>query len=103
MAFEPVFNLADLDGNNGFVINGIDGDDGSGISVSSAGDINGVGIDDLIIDASVAQPNGNDGAGESYIVFCRAEGFDAALELCVLDGSNGFVINGFDEGDFSGC
>ncbi|MGD1931525.1 MAG: integrin alpha, partial [Leptolyngbyaceae cyanobacterium] len=102
MAFEPVFNLADLDGNNGFVINGIDGDDGSGISVSSAGDINGDGIDDLIIDASGAQPNGNDGAGESYIVFGRAEGFDAALELSALDGSNGFVINGIDERDFSG-
>ena len=96
MVFGPVLNLADLDGSNGFVINGIDGDDSSGISVSGAGDINGDGLDDLIIDASGAQPNGNDGAGESYIVFGRAEGFEAALELSALDGSNGFVINGID-------
>ncbi len=46
------FSLADLDGSNGFVINGIDGNDSSGRSVSGAGDINGDGIDDLIIGAT---------------------------------------------------
>ena len=41
--------LSALDGSNGFVINGIDSDDFSGYSVSSAGDVNGDGFDDLII------------------------------------------------------
>ena len=38
-------------------------------SVSGAGDINGDGVDDLIIGAYVADPNGNSAAGESYVVF----------------------------------
>lgn len=66
------FNLSDLNGSNGFVLNGIDAGDGSGGSVSSAGDINGDGIDDLIIGASVANANGKDSAGESYVVFGNA-------------------------------
>ena len=49
--FEPTFNLEDLDGSNGFAINGIAAYDASGYSVSSAGDVNGDGFDDLIIGA----------------------------------------------------
>jgi hypothetical protein len=64
----PSFNLSDLDGSNGFVIKGIDVDDYSGDSVSGAGDINGDGIDDLIIGAPGADPNGSF-SGESYVVF----------------------------------
>ena len=94
--FDPSLNLVDLDGSNGFVINGIDKDDRSGYSVSGAGDINGDGIDDLIIGARGAYP-----AGESYIVFGSLEGFNPSLELSALNGSNGFVINGIDINDFS--
>ena len=46
MAFPDQFNLSDLDGSNGFVI---DFGNLSGSSVSSAGDINGDNIDDMII------------------------------------------------------
>ncbi|MBE7381225.1 MAG: FG-GAP repeat protein [Leptolyngbya sp. SIO1E4] len=102
MTFDPVLNLADLEDGNGFVINGIDIGDGSGGSVSSAGDINGDGIDDLIIGATGADPNGNSAAGESYVVFGSNQGFSDSLELSDLDGSNGFVLNGIDVYDFSG-
>ncbi len=96
-------NLADLDGSNGFVINGIDEFDSSGISVSNAGDINGDGIDDLIIGTLGADPNGQDSAGETYVVFGSSNvGSNGSLELSALDGTNGFVINGIDEGDRSG-
>ncbi|MCF2146774.1 Ig-like domain-containing protein [Desmonostoc muscorum LEGE 12446] len=97
-----VLNLSDLNGSNGFVINGIDRFDFSGGSVSSAGDINGDGFDDLIIGAATADPNGENYAGESYVVFGSNSGFDAQLNLSDLNGSNGFVINGINAGDFSG-
>ena len=70
--------------------------------MSGAGDINGDGFDDILIGASSADPNGNYEAGESYVVFGAASGFSASLELSSLDGSNGFVLNGIDEDDFSG-
>ena len=66
------FELSSLDGSNGFVLNGVDASDISGNSVSNVGDVNGDGIDDLIIGALSADPNGNSYAGESYIVFGRA-------------------------------
>ncbi|MEH2024670.1 beta strand repeat-containing protein, partial [Nostoc sp.] len=100
--FDAQLNLSSLNGSNGFVINGIDARDFSGGSVSSAGDINGDGFDDLIIGANLADPNGQDRAGSSYVVFGSNSGFDAQLNFSSLNGSNGFVINGIDAGDFSG-
>jgi hypothetical protein len=97
------FNLSALNGSNGFVINGIAANDRSGVSVSSAGDINGDGIDDLIIGASAADPNGNTFAGASYVVFGGSGvGSSGSLNLSTLNGSNGFVINGIAAGDGSG-
>ena len=94
MAFSATFELSRLNGRNGFVINGIDEQDRSGVSVSSAGDVNGDGFDDIIIGASGADPNGINRAGESYVVFGGRSGFDSSLNLSGLDGRNGFVING---------
>ncbi|MFT5423527.1 MAG: hypothetical protein ACI89L_001307 [Phycisphaerales bacterium] len=107
--FPAQFELSGLlpanggDGTNGFVINGIDRYDQTGSSVSSAGDVNGDGIDDFIIASDQADPNGNSAAGESYVVF-GATGVGAAgvFELSSLNGSNGFVLNGIDNGDLSG-
>ncbi|MBE9059968.1 FG-GAP repeat protein [cf. Phormidesmis sp. LEGE 11477] len=99
--FPATFELSSLDGSNGFVINGDDSDDYSGSSVSGAGDVNGDGFDDLIVGAPGGRSNSN-GPGESYVVFGTDAGFDAAIELSSLDGSNGFVLNGIDEYDFSG-
>ena len=100
--FAPSLNLSTLDGTNGFVINGIDFSDSSGDSVSGAGDVNGDGLDDLIIGAREADPNGNSRAGQSYVVFGNNSGFSESLNLSTLDGTNGFVINGIDSYDFSG-
>jgi hypothetical protein len=53
----------------GFVINGEMGNDGSGYSVSTAGDVNGDGLDDVIVGANRADPIGRKDAGKSYVVF----------------------------------
>jgi len=55
MSFSASFELSNLN---------------SGISVSSAGDVNGDVIDDLIIGADGADPNGG-ASGQSYVVFER--------------------------------
>ena len=83
-------------------------------SVASAGDVNGDGIDDLIIGASLANPNNQANAGQSYVVFGKrthdqdgqlldgvAGSFDLA-NLATGDGSAGFVINGAGTNNFSG-
>ncbi|MCC5625012.1 integrin alpha, partial [Nostoc sp. CHAB 5715] len=98
-----ILNLSDLNGTNGFAINGIAAEDQSGWSVSHAGDINADGIDDLIVGAVTAGPNGNSNAGESYVVFGGTNvGSNGILNLSDLNGTNGFVINGIAVGDFSG-
>ncbi len=91
--FDPTMDLSSLDGSNGFRLDGASRGDYSGRSVSSAGDVNGDGFDDLIIGADGADPN-DSYSGSSYVVFGRASGFAAALELSSLDGSNGFRLDG---------
>src|SRR4028118_397516 len=100
--FGPTFNLSTLNGSNGFAINGIRARDFSGYSVSSAGDVNGDGFDDLIIGARYASPNGILAAGQSYVVFGSNSGFGASFNLSTLNGSNGFAINGIAARDESG-
>jgi len=97
-AFPASFNPSGLNGTNGFAINGIAQGNFSGYSVSSAGDFNGDGIDDLIISA----PGVESFAGQSYIVFGSKEGFWASINLSSLDGINGSVFNRVNPNDFSG-
>ena len=87
-----VVDLTALPASAGFIIRGDADDDWAGYKVSSAGDVNGDGFDDLIVGA----PNGDDGAtsaGEAYVVFGKASGF-ATIDLGTLAASDGFVIQG---------
>ena len=62
-------DLSDLISPQGLVINGAASEDNSGNSVSGVGDMNGDGLDDLVIGASLALPNGKTDAGTSYVIF----------------------------------
>jgi hypothetical protein len=65
----------------------------SGISVSSAGDINGDGLDDLIVGAFNANLSDKSSAGKSYVVFGKKD--STAIELfAIANGTGGFVITG---------
>ena len=104
-AFPASLNLSDLDGTNGFRLDGVAAGDYSGFAVSGAGDVNGDGLADLLIGADGAGPNGSD-SGASYVVFGRNTAqtgvFPASLDLSDLDGTNGFRLNGVAAGDRSG-
>ncbi|MBT3725412.1 MAG: hypothetical protein HOM14_06745 [Gammaproteobacteria bacterium] len=90
-----------LNGSNGFILKSVNNDK-TGFSVSSAGDVNGDSIDDLIIGAYCADPDSKLCAGESYVVFGRSTPWPDEIELSSLDGSNGFVLKGINQGDSSG-
>ena len=88
--FAASLDLAALDGSDGFRLDGAAAYDRSGSSVSAAGDVNGDGIDDLIVGRRWRQR----WAGASFVVFGTAAGFAASLDLAALDGSDGFRLDG---------
>jgi hypothetical protein len=57
----------------------------SGASVSSAGDVNGDGLDDLIVGAKYANLSGKSNAGKSYVVFGKTD--TNAIDLAKLGGN----------------
>ena len=94
-------NLDTLDGTNGFKINGESAYAYAGLTVSSAGDVNGDGFSDIIVSASDDSQSAQQ-AGASYVVFGRLPnapvnrtGTDASQTLAggsfndTLDGQGG--------------
>jgi len=80
-------SVSSLNGSNGFKLHGEGHQNYSGASVASAGDVNGDGFADLIIGSP-----GRHTGGAAYVVFGKASGFAADIDLGSLDGSNGFKI-----------
>ena len=89
--FPAELHVDDLDGTNGFTIDGIPTLSGLGADVSDAGDLNGDGVDDFL----VARANA-DGDGATYVVFGVEGGFPAVIDVEDLTGDNGFRIDGFE-------
>jgi len=87
--FAANIDLSTLNGKNGFQINGEARKDYNGVSLSYAGYVNGDGFNDVINGAFRADPHGSS-SGASYVVFGKAGGFDANLDLSTLDGKSGF-------------
>ena len=90
------FDVASLDGTNGFIINGIDNFGDAGEAVGAA-DVNKDGFTDLLIGADEA---GGEGSGETYIVLGGPDvGSGGSLDLSSLDGTNGFIFTAEDQDD----
>jgi len=95
--------LSQLTGSRGFVINGEARSDFSGRSVSGAGDVNGDGLADVIVGASLADPNELESAGRSYVVFGKTDGDPVELaDLALATETRGFTIDGRDFGSYAG-
>ena len=99
--FAANLDLGTLNGSNGFKLTGLAAFDQSGMSVASAGDVNGDGFDDIIVSSNLSDSNGTN-AGASYVVFGKASGFGASVDLGALTGANGFKLTGVAAGDRSG-
>lgn len=100
--FLPSLDVSSLDGSNGFVIKGADPQDFLGTSVAGVGDVNGDGIDDLMVGAEGTFQNGAPGGGSSYIIFGSQEEFSASLQVSDLNQNDGFVLNGGGSFKFTG-
>jgi hypothetical protein len=88
----PAFSLAAVNGKNGFRFDGLAQGDTLGRTVSSAGDVNGDGFDDIIIGSSGATIAGQKSRGEAYVIFGTDKGLPAQLDPKDLNGKNGFRI-----------
>ena len=95
-------NLDDVAlGTGGFKIAGEELSDRAGYSVSSAGDVNGDGIADLLVGASLDDVGGSN-AGAGYVIFGTTSSVSAVNLDDVALGTGGFKITGEAAGDFTG-
>jgi hypothetical protein len=95
-------SLADVSlGIGGFVLDGEAEWDHAGSSVSSAGDVDGDGLSDLVVGVPWADPDGRESAGRTCVVFGKADTDPVALSDVAL-GIGGFVLSGESESDYSG-
>ncbi|MEX2390953.1 MAG: FG-GAP repeat protein [Dehalococcoidia bacterium] len=95
---ETLPRSVDADVYDDFVVYGKAPQDNLGLSVA-AGDVNGDGIDDVLVGARFASPAGRGNAGETYVIFGSA-GLSASVDTAAGDAD--VTISGIDPGDFSG-
>ncbi|MEM6299026.1 MAG: integrin alpha [Bacteroidota bacterium] len=101
--FPSVFELSDLDGTNGFTVNG-GISSGVGSEIAGIGDVNADGIGDFVVGAANETAPGKLGVGKAYVIF-GSSSFPTNIDIAsstTLDGTNGFTIPGSDSNDFLG-
>ncbi|MEA3207271.1 MAG: hypothetical protein QOE70_328 [Chthoniobacter sp.] len=98
--YSSPFDPATLTGANGFIIEGEAAGDAAGSSLSAAGDVNGDGIDDLIIGAPGPLAGGTQ-AGAAYVIFGQ-DSFLQTLKLSTVSNAVGFKIQGEAPGNHFG-
>ncbi|WP_165823834.1 HYR domain-containing protein [Pseudochryseolinea flava] len=82
--FPKEFDPKTLNGSNGFMVDPTTADERRGQSIAGPGDINGDGIDDIIVSAT---------SGElTMVIYGRSGAFPAVMKVGDINGTNGFVI-----------
>ncbi|MEO1277931.1 MAG: FG-GAP-like repeat-containing protein [Planctomycetota bacterium] len=105
--FDAAVPASGLTGDRGFRIEAGSEAIQSGSSVGPAGDINGDGIDDVIVGARLfgwrcvrygSGCYGRFGKGATYVIYGRSDHFDDQLSLDTIEGTRGFVVIGSNSG-----
>lgn len=92
--FPAEFNPSTLNGTNGFAVGGNAGGDSMGYCASAAGDINGDGFDDVLLNVEGFDGGEKPKAGMGIVVFGKSTAFNALMTPNDLNGSNGFRLLG---------
>lgn len=79
-------------GVGGFAIDGEQSGSVNTYSVGAAGDLNGDGLDDLIVGAPLASGDSTAHSGRSYVIYGKTDGGRVSL-AGIADGDGGFLIN----------
>lgn len=98
---DPVYLALVGTGAGGFAINGEEQSDFAGRSVAGAGDVDGDGLQDIVVGAYGADPGGSF-SGAAYVVFGREAGKPTELSAISSGMGGGFAINGEVSLDFAG-
>ena len=93
------FAVETLSGLDGFKLIGQTANSGTGTPSTFAGDVNGDGLQDVLIGAADA---GTGAAGAVYVVYGAVGGFSNEIFLGTLNGSDGYVLTGAAAGDAAG-
>jgi len=89
-------------GQGGFALDEELANDGAGVTVFGAGDINGDSLADVLIGASGSDVNGS-ASGRAYVVFGRRQGAAVPISLSTIAlGQEGFAMNGEATGNRAG-
>lgn len=91
-----VVDISSLNGSNGIKFDGAAAKDYSGYSVSGGGDLNGDGVDDIVIGATGVDHDNVVDAGSTYVVFGKPQNqpFVSPINLGALIDTEGFRIEG---------
>ncbi|MFI4882749.1 MAG: hypothetical protein ACIAQU_09210 [Phycisphaerales bacterium JB064] len=90
----PIDSIYGPAGSLGFTFEGSHEDQRIGGSIAPAGDVNGDGIDDIVVHASGSSSGSVVIEAETFVVFGALGGPGAVLRSDAIDGSNGFRIDG---------
>ena len=111
-AADGLISLSHVNGSNGFRLEGTAESDYAGSAVSSPGDIDGDGVDDLLIGVFRYDSDGIWESGAAFVVFGGTDNIaaldaadgvvDGALNLSSVNGATGFRLDGVADTDLWG-